>query len=85
MPMTAIEAYWERLPARMAELKLVMSEAVSVPYMERGDRENKLEAWERAANLYTPEKVQVAPRGLLRIMGVGVRRVSDSGKKTESK
>jgi len=50
MPMAAIGVYMERLPARMAELKLAMADAASIPHMDKNARRSTVHEWERAAN-----------------------------------
>jgi len=73
MPMAAMEAYLERIPARQAELKLALADAVSLPHMKKNDRERSVREWERAANVDSEQTARVAPRGLLKLMGIGVR------------
>ena len=57
-----------------------------MPHMKENDRKAALSDWERAAGMDGEVKPVVAPRGALRMMGIGVRRKSpqsngDPGKK----
>ena len=73
--MAAINAYLERLPARMAEYKLAMAEASTVPHMKKNDRKQTLDAWQKAANVFSPQKAKPASPARLKLMGIGVRFV----------
>jgi hypothetical protein len=73
MPITAIQAYLERLPARLAETKLIFSEAVSLPHLKEDDRTEMLDTWKREANLQEAE-AEIASPAVLRLMGIGVIR-----------
>lgn len=75
MPIAAINAYLERLPARQAELKLVMSDAVSTPHMKERDRAATLKGWMRAAKIDADANVKPASPARLKLMGIGVRHV----------
>ena len=75
MPMQAIEAYLTRLPARQAEMKLLMSDAISIPHVKESARNNMLAAWMRAANVFTENAARPASPARLKLMGIGVRYV----------
>lgn len=74
MPMTTISAYVERLPARMAEWKLGMADAASIPHMKESARTSTLRDWLREAS---PERegAEVVSPARLKMLGVGVRYV----------
>jgi hypothetical protein len=74
MPMSAIQAYLEKLPARLAEAKLVMSEAVSLPHLKEEDRRDLLETWREQADLRDVE-AEIASPAVLKLMGIGVVNV----------
>lgn len=76
MPIAAIGAYVERLPARIAELKMAMAEAGSIPHMKKGDRETTLRDWRRTIEQVSVERALVATPARLRLMGIGVKRIS---------
>ena len=71
MPMSAIEAYLERIPVRMAEMKLAYSEVVSLPHLKEDDRSAMIENWREQANLHEVE-AEVASPAVLKLMGIGV-------------
>ena len=74
MPLAAINAYLDRLPARQAELKLLLSDAVSIPHMKENHRREAQSAWMRAARI-SMESAQTASPARLKMMGIGVRYV----------
>jgi hypothetical protein len=76
MPISAIEAYLDRLPARMAEMKLSHADAVSVPHMKEQARKQATNEWMRTANLHTaPRAAKRASPARLKLMGIGFRNV----------
>jgi mannitol/fructose-specific phosphotransferase system IIA component len=75
MPLAAISAYLERLPARQAELKLLLSDAVSIPHMKENHREAAQSAWMRAAMIEADNSIKPASPARLKLMGIGVRHV----------
>lgn len=76
MPFPVITAYLERLPVRQAELKLLLADVVSLPSMKKGDRTSTINGWMRLASMALPDqRAKVASPGLLKLMGIGVRRV----------
>ena len=56
MPLAAINAYLERLPARRAELQMTLADVVALPHMREAGRRRVLDTWRRA--------VRQAPRPL---------------------
>lgn len=71
MPQAAIRAYWDRLPARHAELRLLLAPVISLPYVPSdGERSRLLEQWAETAS--GPRAVRVASRGALAMMGIAV-------------
>lgn len=73
MPIAAIQKYLKDLPARQAELKLLLSETESLPNMKPSAREGLLKEWMRTADLQPV--VRKATPGVLKLMGIGVRHV----------
>jgi hypothetical protein len=75
MPVPAINAYLEKLQARIAETKLMMADAASVPHMKLSDRKTTLNNWMRTVNIHSPTKSKPASKARLKMMGIGVRYV----------
>jgi hypothetical protein len=73
MPMTAMREYLQRLPVRKAELKLLLADVISLPYMNKSDRRSALRRWEQDAGAM--EQAQPATPGILKMLGIGVRHV----------
>lgn len=73
MPIKTIEVYVERLPALIAQYQLTMADAVSVPHMKESDRRRTLRSW--AAMSKKHDQSHVAPRGVLRLIGIAVKSV----------
>lgn len=71
MPLTAIEAYLERLPARMAEWKMMMADPIALPHMKKRDAQKMMNNWNRAMNENAP--VQPASPAALMMIGIGVK------------
>ena len=46
MPLAMIEAYMERLPARIAEMQMAMAGPASLPHMDEAGRRKTLEQWQ---------------------------------------
>jgi hypothetical protein len=82
MPIASIQAYLERLPARIAEMKLAMAEAVSVPHLEADERRDLLESWQEQAHLREMEAEVVSP-AVLRMMGIGATILAPTGEEAE--
>lgn len=74
MPITAIQAYMQDLPARQAEMKLMLYEVESMPNMKKHDQENRLKNWLRSAGIASSTARKATP-GILKMMGIGVRHV----------
>jgi len=74
MPMAAIGAYLERLPARMAELRLAMADAASIPHMKENARNSTMREWIRTAN-QNREHAEIVSPVRLKLLGIGVRYV----------
>lgn len=75
MPMASIEAYLEKLPARMAEYKMMMADPIALPHMKKNDQQNMVNSWNRAMSANQP--AQVASPARLKMMGIGVRFETD--------
>jgi hypothetical protein len=78
MPIASITAYLERLPARQAELKLLLSDTVSIPHMKENARKQTLSGWMRVAQVFYSENARPASAARLRLMGIGVGHVRSS-------
>lgn len=71
MPMASLEAYLDRLPARMSELKMLMADPIILPHLKKEAQIKMMSQWmtgisnSRSASKPVPAK--------LRMMGVGVR------------
>ena len=75
MPFAAIDAYLKRLPARQAELKLLLADAVSIPHMKENHRREAQNAWMRTAMVNGGNEAKPASPAILKMMGIGVRYV----------
>lgn len=76
MPMAAIAVYLEHLPARMAEFKLALSDAASIPHMKESARRSAQRAWMREIERQSGRPMsQVVTPARLRLAGIGVRFV----------
>ncbi|MBI5035563.1 MAG: hypothetical protein HZB51_34155 [Chloroflexi bacterium] len=49
MPFPAIQAYADQIPTMQAELRLSLSELVSLPYLKSGDAHAAIERWAEEA------------------------------------
>jgi len=71
MPQSAIGVYLDALPALQAEWCLLLSQAVSLPYMPSRVAREMLERWRRAI-----DGGQSSPRStppvLLQLIGIGI-------------
>lgn len=77
MPMAAISAYTERLPARLNELRAIQIEAAQWPWMSEGQRRDALErhgGGQRSSRSPSPVHKRL-PLPLLSQLGIGVRYV----------
>jgi len=72
MPIASIEAYLKRLDARMAEMKLVMADAISLPHMKKNDQTRTVKQWEKTASAQSKPASKPASPAVLRLMGIGV-------------
>lgn len=68
MPMGAIQVYLDRLPDRQGELKLMLAEAASFPWMDGKDRGRAMRAW--GGQKPEPLPIQAMP-----VVGLGVEFV----------
>lgn len=75
MPIAALGAYMERLPARIAEYKLATAEAAMLPSLKDAARRSALRSWEREARRFSGGTARVAPTAVLKALGIGVRFV----------
>lgn len=73
MPFGTIEAYIERLPDRMAEMRSLLVEASAWPHMSRADRNKADKVWARRVSKQPhPERL---PAKLLPMIGIGVKYI----------
>jgi len=75
MPMASLENYLERLPARMAELKMTLADVVSLPHMKDRSRSSTMSGWMRMLQMTTPMRSKPVSKARLKLMGIGVRMV----------
>jgi len=75
MPLSAINAYIERIPAVLAERRLVVADGASVPWMQ--DPERVLRSWFDMA--YGEVAAKPATPGELMLLGIAVKRVKPDG------
>lgn len=73
MPMIAIRAYLEYLPRRLAEWRMMMAEATSLPYMREAQRREVVNGWRRQAGWPSAVARPATPE-ILRMLGIGFRR-----------
>lgn len=69
MPIAAIRAYLDRIPAIQAEQRLIVGDGASLPYMK--DPQRVIRNWQKIAYDGMTEK-KVATPGILKMMGIGV-------------
>jgi hypothetical protein len=75
MPVAAIEAYLDRLAANLAELKILMADANTLPYLSESARNERLRGWMKVVNQYYPAPARPATPARLKLMGIGIRHV----------
>lgn len=73
MPLASMEAYLNRLDARMAEVKLMMADVVNLPHMKKGDRQAALNQWMSILRMRGNRQARPASKARLKMMGIGVR------------
>jgi hypothetical protein len=73
MPFSAINLYMDRLPMRIAEIKMMMGEAAKLPHMDEDGRRE----WARNINdvLRKDKPQKVSSPAMLRKAGIGVQVV----------
>jgi len=72
MPMASIESYYEKVPAKIAQQKLIMAEAVMTAFSK--DASKIMKNWERLA-YGEAAKPKPASAGELKLLGIGVKHV----------
>lgn len=76
MPMAAIAVYLDHLPARLAEMKLSVADAASIPHMKESARRSTQKAWMREIEALSGRTMsQVVAPARLKLAGIGVRFV----------
>jgi len=73
MPMAGIEIYISQLEARKTEVKLMMSDVVSLPNMKKNDRASLVNSWMKLLSITSQSRAKPARPGILKMMGIGVR------------
>ena len=71
MPLSAIMVYMERVPAVLAEWRLIAADGALIPHIKRPQRTMK--AWEKLAYGEVIQARKATP-GILKLMGIGVVR-----------
>lgn len=84
MPMASLQSYLERLPARLAELKMVLADVVSLPHMKESHRRSTMNGWERALQMSIPVISRPVSKARLNLIGIGVRMVPVERPNTEN-
>ena len=74
MPLAMIEAYMERLPARIAEMQLALAGPASLPHMDEAGRRKTLDQWQTQAE-GGERKAQPVYGAQLALIGIGVQHV----------
>lgn len=74
MPIASIDSYLQRLPGRMAELKMAIAEGASVPHMKQSGRSAQIKEWQREIAKYAGEPANVVSPARLKLIGIGVSR-----------
>lgn len=75
MPFASIEAYLARLDVRMTEVKVMMSDVVSLPHMTKSDRKTTMNRWLKLLEIQSHEEIRPASKARLNMMGIGVNYV----------
>lgn len=73
MPHSAIDLYMGKLEKHKGMLRLMMGEATKLPHMEEDDRREWAREIEKTLN-DGERPVKVAPRAVLKMIGIGVRK-----------
>lgn len=76
MPLAAIAAYIECIPAALAERRLIAADGASVPHLKQPRQ--ALMSWQKIAYGEAARARKATP-GELMLMGIGVRRTSKHG------
>ena len=71
MPMASLKAYLERLPARMAEVKMLLAEPMILPHLKKEAQGKMTGGWIREARGGRAAQRPVPAK--LRLMGFAVR------------
>jgi len=76
MPLAAIEAYLQELPALVAEWQLRLGAVIELPYLSDKQRRKTIRSWEEDMALeYTRPQIAPPPR-LLALVGIQVVTVT---------
>ena len=79
MPLAAITAYIECIPAVLAERRLIAADGASVPHLKRPRK--ALAIWEQIAYGLASGRRKATP-GEIMLMGIGIKRMSGHGNKS---
>lgn len=72
MPFSAIQAYLQQLPARQAELRLMIGDAASVPHWEKDTREGWVREMIEQTGRKSIGEAKVAAPAALALRGIRV-------------
>jgi hypothetical protein len=75
MPVASIEIYMQQLPARLAELSLLLADTTMLPHAKEDARRNALTKWQRVVNMKSQVNAKPASPAVLKMMGIGVEHV----------
>lgn len=73
MPHSAIEGYMNQLEKNRAVMRMMMGEAAKLPHMEEDSRREWAADVEEKINSGV-RRTNVAPRAVLKMIGIGVRK-----------
>lgn len=74
MPLATVNTYLQKLEIRQTEMKLLMTDVVSLPTMKKRDRMNLVNGWMKLVNIRsTTTKLKPASLSRLKMIGIGVR------------
>jgi hypothetical protein len=72
MPLAMVQAYLERLPARQAEMRLILLPPILAPHIKDRERQRMVGDWQRMAGITKPSRPADAQ---LALMGIKVTHV----------
>jgi len=75
-PMHAIRAYLAHLPARMAEMRLMLAGVIILPHTDKAARRKLVDGWTKTLQQNAPALKRVAHPAVLGMLGIGVQFVA---------